>query len=499
MTVAVPQLQNQLRSKFDIKIFCDLGDVSEDPGALMRLLDENYQSQYLPNQRLVFYTSHMLQHEFLKHLYETFNFVDISNWFVLICGPQQINESLASTCKQFSTDPVPFQFCPVDLEPTKIIQNNFSLPETMCAIPWHNIEIRPNGTITPCCMSSTVLGNIEDTTLSDAFHSTTMQKLRQDLLSGAKPKGCDNCWKVEASNLSSIRTHNIKRLKKDLLTKYLHNPQITNFDIKFNNTCNFKCRICGPDSSSLFAQEQHQFLGTPLHTQPNWGESQDFVDQMVSHLPNITNIDMYGGEPFLIKKFTKVLEMAVEKDYAKNIRLHYNSNGSVWPRHFLSLWPNFKLVDIHFSIDAIGTQFELQRGGNWSDVENNILQLKKLGLPNLSISIMPTISVMNIYYMDRVYDWATQHGFPIFVSHFRGNGFELRNLTGQAKDMIIKKYKDHPWDEIQKILELIATLPDSDGREFQRSIQWFDQVRKENFATDHYDMANAMNTNKSEH
>lgn len=341
-------------------------------------------------------------------------------------------------------------------------------------------------------MSTSVLGNIQEITLEQAFHGNVMQQLRNDLLSGKKPKECNNCWKVEEKKLTSIRMHNVKRLKKDLLTKYLHNPQITNFDIKFNNTCNFKCRICDAGNSSLFAQEQHQFRNTPLVVQPNWSEDQTFVDQMATHLPNIRNIDMFGGEPFLIKKFKEVLQLAVEQDYAKHIRLHYNSNGSIWPEHLLPFWPSFELVDIHFSIDAVGKQFDLQRGGNWDNVEKNILRLRDLGLANLSINIMPTISVMNIYYIDQVYEWAMAHGFPIFVSHYRGNGFALQHLTRQAKDMITEKYKNHPWKEMQNVLETLQHLPDNDGSAFQNKIQWFDQVRQENFAKDHLEIANAM-------
>jgi sulfatase maturation enzyme AslB (radical SAM superfamily) len=242
----------------------------------------------------------------------------------------------------------------------------------------------------------------------------------------------------------------------------------------------------------LFASEENKFLGIPLVVQDNWGESEDFINQMILHLPTVRNIDMYGGEPFLVKKFIIVLKLAVEYGHAKNIRLHYNSNGSVWPDQFLPYWPSFKQIDIHFSIDAIGKQFELERGGKWSEIENNILRLKNLGLPNLSISIMPTIGAMNVYYIDQVYDWAIKHGFLIFVSHARRTGLELGDLTREAKNLIIKKFKNHPWSEMQNIIKIIQEIPDSDGDQFRSKIRWFDQIREENFANSHYEIANAM-------
>jgi sulfatase maturation enzyme AslB (radical SAM superfamily) len=286
--------------------------------------------------------------------------------------------------------------------------------------------------------------------------------------------------------------HNIKRLKKQFLSKKLSQPTLTTLDLKFNNTCNFKCRICGSGSSSLFALEEHKFRGIPLVIQDNWSESESFMNQVIYHLSNISNIDMFGGEPFLIKKFKKVLKLAVEKEYSKNIRLHYNSNGSVWPEHFLPSWPEFKLVDIHFSIDAIGRQFEIQRGGVWSEVEDNILRLKELALPNLRISLMPTISIMNVYYIDEVYNWAVKHGFPLFVSQARGSGFELCGLTKEAKQAIINKFKNHPWIEMQNIVKTIQTMPDSDGQAFRNKISHFDRIRKENFSESHPEIAKFM-------
>ncbi len=493
MITSLQDLEQQLKSQFELKAMVDIGEFSRSPNGLFKLLHKVYQPSYQPNDRIVFYTSHTLPEKFLKHLYESTNYIDISNWFVLICGPAELEARIVNSCQQFSSDPVPFQFHSVDLLPTQGIDDKFLLPDTMCAIPWTNLEIQTEGTISPCCMTTGVkLGNINSSTLEQAFNSKELQSLRNSLRSGERPDVCKFCWKVEEKNLTSIRMHNIKRLKKDLLLEYLDQPKLATLDLKFNNTCNFKCRICDPTSSSLFALESHKFRGIPLVVQDNWSESKNFVDQMKIHLSSLHNIDMYGGEPFLVKKFKQVLELAVEKNYAKNIRLHYNSNGSIWPDEFIPYWKHFKNVDIHFSIDAVEKQFELQRGGKWEEVEDNILRLKDLGLSNLSISLMPTVGAMNVYYIDQVYDWATKHGFQVFVSHARGSGLELGDLTREAKDLVIKKFKDHPWSEMQHIIKVIQEIPDNNGEEFRNKIKWFDEVRKEDFSESHSEIANAM-------
>jgi radical SAM protein with 4Fe4S-binding SPASM domain len=494
MIKKVGELEVELSSTYVVKLMADIGDLTTGPGEAMKYLSRCRQPEYSPKDRIVLYSAFPLTNDILRHLYDTTNFLDISNWFVLICAPAESKTLIESICIEYSTDPVPFQFLEADLEHTRPLGENFLLPDSICAIPWSNLEIQPNGNITPCCVTkNAVLGNINTTTLHQAFHGEKMTSLRQRLLKGKKPSECDYCWELEDRGLASIRTHNIKRLKKDLLTRYLDHPEISTIDIKFGTTCNFKCRVCGPGFSSLFAQEEHRFRGIPLIPHNRWEESQGFLDDVITHLPNISNIDMYGGEPFLLKKFSRVLDLAIKQDFAKNIRLHYNSNGSIWPKEFIDLWPFFRAVDILFSIDDIGGRFELQRGGRWEDVERNILNLKNLNLPNLSINIMPTISVMNIYYLGELYDWCKQHGFQLVINHVRSSkGHELSSLTKRAKDIILSKYKDHPWDEMQKILTMIQSQPDSNGELFCKSTKWFDQIRQQDFSNHHREIAEAM-------
>ena len=95
------------------------------------------------------------------------------------------------------------------------------------------------------------------------------------------------------------------------MLEYFERPQISMLDIKFQTTCNFKCRVCNSSSSSLHAEEQSKFLNIPLVPQLKWSESDSFINQVNSLLPTLTNIDMYGGEPFLLNKFAKVLKQAV--------------------------------------------------------------------------------------------------------------------------------------------------------------------------------------------
>jgi MoaA/NifB/PqqE/SkfB family radical SAM enzyme len=482
-----------LEKKYNIKGFIDIADLSTGPGKAISFFDPLYQPEYQNDDRIIIYTSREISNEFLAHLYQTTDFLDISNWFVLICSPRDIQNQLETVSRSATTDSSPFQCMKVDLDPTALIENNYSLPDTICAIPWLNIGIKSDGVIFPCCVSNDVYGNIKTDNLSEVFQGAKAFEIRQEFLEGKRPTGCSSCWVKEDQGLSSARTHNAKRLKKDFLTKYLEQPTIASCDLKFQNTCNFKCRICSSESSSLFAQEESKFKSIPLTPQLNWSEDISFINQINQLLPDIKNIDMYGGEPFLIKKFVNVLETAVNKGYAKDIRLHYNTNGSVWPEKFIPYWKQFNHVDIHFSIDAVGKRFELQRGGSWQDVESNILRLKNLNLPNMSFSIMPTISIMNVYYIDEVVDWAEKHNFQVFVGYvLNPSEYGLQNLTKEAQLLILQKFQNYHWPEMRNILETIRSSKPEDNKKFVETTKWFDQIRQENFAESHHEIAKAM-------
>jgi len=478
---------------FTILHAIDIAELTVNPAAAYQFFKSAHKPEFAPSERIVLYSSHNLPDELVAHLYATVNLLDIGNWFVVICGPNKLSDQLASVCKYASSDTTPFSYVYSDVGITQQLQNNYSLPKTFCAIPWTHLEVQSNGNISPCCMSSTKLGNIQSTTLNSAFTSPVLDQLRDDLLSGKKPDGCSNCWVREAKGLTSIRQHATTRLQPLFLSELYSNKKITSLDIKFQNVCNFKCRICNPESSSLFASEHSKAKNIKIVPQLNWSDSDNFINEINTLLPHLTNIDMFGGEPFLIKKFKNVLENAVNTGHAKHVRLHYNSNGSVWPSDFIEYWKEFEQVDIHFSIDAIGNRFNLQRGGSWEEVEKNILRLKDMSLPNVSISVMPSISIMNVYYINEVLDWAHTHNFPIFVSHVvTPAAFSLKSLTKEAKDMIISKHSASKWPEMKNILDYIKSMPTSDGVEFCTLTRYFDNLRNENFSETHYEIANAM-------
>jgi len=475
--------------QFDIICHADVATLTSRTQDAFEFFHQHNRNVFLPNQRLVLYSSHLWPDDLVIHLYQATALIDISNCFVLLAGPQIDQQKIIDLCpndqpfETFVTDQV------IDTQP---IITDFKLSDCLCPLPWTHLEIDNKGSINACCASTKTFGNINSTDLEKSFASTEMMNFRRNFLENVRSPECNWCWEREDNGLVSNRIHHIGALKKDLLVTYMSKPKLVSLDIKPGNTCNFKCRICNPVASSQHAQEQLRFYNIPMKSY-NWAdEDSAAMKKIYQSINSLANLDMYGGEPFLIKSLQNLVQHAVTQGVAPQMRLHYNSNGSIFPNALLELWPHFKHVDLQFSIDNVGKRFELERGGSWEEVNQNISRLVALNLPNVNIGIMPSISIMNIYYLDELLAWCTDLGLQINPNYVTKNPFGLNNLTNEAKKLIFKKFANCTWPEMTNILNHIECQNYSDGSHFREVTLRFDQMRNQNFCHTHPELASAM-------
>jgi sulfatase maturation enzyme AslB (radical SAM superfamily) len=322
-----------------------------------------------------------------------------------------------------------------------------------------------------------------------------MKMLRESMLNGERPESCSQCWRLDNNNLTSNRARHLDFYKKQFLTKYLHDPKISSLDIKPGKLCNFKCRICGSEASSSHIKEQNKFRTIPLSL-TSWADSESLLNSDILKLNDqLENLDLYGGEPFLVKSLTTLVKKLSRFNNAKNIRLHYNTNGSVFPEFLIDYWKYFKEINIMFSIDDVGNRFEIQRGGNWDFVNKNIEKFCDLDLENLSLGVMPTINVMNVLYIDEVMDWADKKNLTVHFNYLKSPiGYSLKQLTRSAKEIIFKKHHNTKYTEIENLMKDIDDMPDGDGKEFLKLTNYYDNIRNENFYASHSEIFTAMSS-----
>lgn len=396
----------------------------------------------------------------------------------------------------------------------------------LCILPWISLETSPLGDFRPCCLA---LESIKDadgvplsavnTDLQTAANSQYMRNLRKSFIQQEKPATCNRCWDEEAAGRVSKRMNSYSRLRHLVDKINFTNPDDTNLiflDLKLGNICNLKCRICGSFSSSKWAQEEIdiqkkwpiEYKNSLPHQHLHKGQwprnNKDFWQDLLELLPSIRYLEFTGGEPFLINEHFELLQSAVDQGYAKNIEIHYNTNGTTFPSQGLKLWPHFKLVEIAFSIDDIGARFEYQRfGAKWETVNQNIQKFQELKKANSNIVLQHclTVNVFNIFYLKELFPWMLSQQFDSTYFNVLHDAwyFSIRSLPDKVKQKILERYQHNIYfkDEVDNLLTFMMQGQSSDGSDLRRVTEESDQHRQQHLADNHYELAELINYAKT--
>ena len=397
-----------------------------------------------------------------------------------------------------------------------------TLPEKICILPWISVETSPIGTARPCCLAKDEITyfdeqgfehkfNLKTHTLEEIYHSRYMQVLRRDFLYGQKPSTCQRCWDEEAAGRVSKRMNSRIRLKEyyDSVDWNNLNPdQLWFIDLKLGNICNLKCRICGSWSSSKWAKEEIDYIGGnrkehlayKFLQDGAWPrESEVFWENLRTLLPNIKYFEFTGGEPFLIEQHFELLRYAVEQGHSKNIEIHYNTNGTVFPEQ-AELWSNFKHVEIAFSIDNVGDRFEYERyGANWNLVQDNIAKFTTLRSSKISTQLCTTMNIQNVYYLPELCDWISTQTFDHIYFNMLHDPWHMciSKMTPEAQELVVDRLTSYEFSpkhraEVLRIVQFIKNGAGSDGKEFLQKMQTTDEYRQQSFLDTHKEIAKAM-------
>ncbi len=368
------------------------------------------------------------------------------------------------------------------MEKVKKATTQFVQTPTLCYLPFIHMEADAKGWLKPCCMAEGPAtdenGDPYDinkgATITEAFNSNYMQKLRQDFLDGKKPEVCNRCWKEEDSGLESKRInwahyfayshHHLH----DVFRRQITEKDIAYLDLKLGTICNLKCRICGSMSSSKWAQEEIDidriFHGIDKDSkdstqayfylkQGEWPrKSPKFWEDLEKILPNVKHLEFTGGEPWMIKEHFKVLQTLIDKGHAKDINLHYNTNGTQLPKHeFHNVLPHFNKCKISFSIDDMYDRFEYQRyGAKWNEVNSNIRYICE-NKGKIETEVCTTINLFNFHNLTDLADWIYSleglDSWYLNLMHSPAN-YNIFSHKTEVKEIITNKLNSYDWEKL---------------------------------------------------
>ena len=337
--------------------------------------------------------------------------------------------------------------------------------------PFTGLATREDGAVKVCCRSHPI-GFIQDAPLEYHWNSETMTRIRRQVLIGERPKECAPCFNLEDQGVESLRQRHIAgvipesriTLYPDAVSNMRHDftmPfEIPTMEIKLNNLCNLKCRMCNPlDSTSwqdwdkvvpFYKKENNylvptverlvkkpgQYIG-PFDDTDNWWASFEKL------IPHFKRVEFAGGEPLMDPQHYRILDML--KPYGKNIEIKYATNGTTLGiskgRTIHDYWPHFRSIAVNVSIDGIHDVYNYIRGnGDFRQVEANIREIQKI--PNVSRVVGAfTAQAGNILQAAECIDYFINTMGIVFYSHRVSypNCLSAQVLPNELKALAITK------------------------------------------------------------
>jgi len=306
--------------------------------------------------------------------------------------------------------------------------------KTFCMHPFTGLATREDGAIQVCCRSHPI-GNIQDNTLEEIWNNDNMKRIRKSVLTDIRPPECEPCFRLEDQGVESLRQRHISGVIPEarinlypnaldsLKDDYTMPFEIPTMELKLNNLCNLKCRMCHPGDSTSWNDwtavkefykgegqvifnlvEEHNLEQKPLldkfEDNPNWWAS------LEKNLPHFRRVEFAGGEPLMDPQHYRILDMlapygnAIEIKYATNLTMLGKSNRTVW-----EYWPKFKSVAVNVSIDGLGKSYEYVRGNaSWSELINNIKQIQTISNISRIVGAV-AVQVSNVLILDKMIEY----------------------------------------------------------------------------------------------
>jgi len=234
---------------------------------------------------------------------------------------------------------------------------------SFCILPFMHTLIDSIETKRICCNSN------------DKVTDIRLNQIRSEMLENKLIPECAECVSCEKQKVFSERQLNTRQWVgrfPDLMNNCISEPHIYSYDLRYSNLCNLRCQTCGPGNSSEWAK----FLN-----KEDVYNSQNLDSFQINN--DVKSVYLAGGEPFMIKSYSRALNTIENKD----CEIVINTNATVLTEHMLSALEPFTNICFVLSIDGTGETIERIRTlCSWDTINHNIDILRNKLNPNFMVN-----------------------------------------------------------------------------------------------------------------
>ena len=239
--------------------------------------------------------------------------------------------------------------------------------------------------------------------------------------------------------------------------------QVTSWDYRFSNLCNFTCRMCGPPLSSSWETENKKagklepWMDKDVKNQLQKFHDQHVVKEFLHAVENKKVKEFYwcGGEPLMWKIHWKAMQRVVELGYANEVFARYNSNMSritfFGKNLFDDVLSKFQDWQINASIDATGEIGEYIRTGlNYDEWLENMRYARKWMKHPRQLQLDLTVTLPGLFDLENMYELQKDLKIPLLCKKvfsfspdtYMSPLFLPRKLLNNIVMKVKEKYKD---------------------------------------------------------
>lgn len=360
-----------------------------------------------------------------------------------------------------------------------------------CALPFHHVMVRTDGSFWPCCVHRTPQPHLQNINVSSwrTWHNGKyLQEVRESFLRDEQHPGCHHCWHQERSGVVSLRQRQEREFA--ILGIDTESRHLTNVEIDLGNLCNLKCLMCDEYNSSAILAENTR-LGVNQITQKDidWSEQAfQHVKEMLDAGPRVVNIR--GGEPFYNKKLLQLITEIPDRT-ASNMCLHITTNATTWSTSWQQALSRFRLVRIMFSIDAVEDLYEYIRyPAKWPWVEQQVDDIVQQ--PNVKAMVHCVVQNLNIAYLPQLINWCRDRDLylefdliqqPDFLQIFNLSDSDRVRAIASLRQALDNLGSDHTAKFLQGCISMLGQHCHDPvlWQKFLHHVQPRDRVRQRSF------------------
>lgn len=313
-----------------------------------------------------------------------------------------------------------------------------SFEKNFCSSPWFHMRVRNNGGMSYCrwAWGSETTGWIQQQT-PEQYFSYSMEPIRQQMLEGQAPKNCQACKQMEQHGKVSGRQKQLlktgvqlEQFEKTLLSSpwlpvFSNNlPQTPqDWQIDLGNYCNSACVMCDPISSSRLAKEHLRLGLISITPSANWSDNPSLVDRMISSLlscDQLKYIHFIGGETLITPAFEQILQALVSAGKQRTVTIGFTTNLTVWSKKIVDLLTQFESINLGVSVETFTPVNDYIRWPSRIDSVKIILErwVQHARQHNWLVQVRTTPTVLSVYDLITVYDWAWEHNVGVESCNF---------------------------------------------------------------------------------